>query len=90
MKTALLSYADVGPFVAKCDDPNMAQDPIVCEVVKQLDQACREAGFFYVVLFLPNFVFIILFIAKLLLLIVGSLIFMSLCCTDFRRWEFSG
>ncbi|KAG8641194.1 probable 2-oxoglutarate-dependent dioxygenase At3g50210 isoform X2 [Manihot esculenta] len=39
---------DVGPFVAKCDDPNMAQDPIVCEVVKQLDQACREAGFFYV------------------------------------------
>ncbi|XP_021301219.1 probable 2-oxoglutarate-dependent dioxygenase At3g50210 isoform X3 [Herrania umbratica] len=26
----------------------MAQDPGVCEVVKQLDQACREAGFFYV------------------------------------------
>ncbi|XP_021301220.1 probable 2-oxoglutarate-dependent dioxygenase At3g50210 isoform X4 [Herrania umbratica] len=25
----------------------MAQDPGVCEVVKQLDQACREAGFFY-------------------------------------------
>ncbi|XP_050205935.1 probable 2-oxoglutarate-dependent dioxygenase At3g50210 isoform X2 [Mercurialis annua] len=39
---------DVSPLVAKFDDPNMAQDPIVCEVVKQLDQACREAGFFYV------------------------------------------
>ncbi|XP_065876233.1 probable 2-oxoglutarate-dependent dioxygenase At3g50210 isoform X2 [Euphorbia lathyris] len=26
----------------------MAQDSTVCEVVKQLDQACREAGFFYV------------------------------------------
>ncbi|XWS41865.1 hypothetical protein CRYUN_Cryun17cG0119500 [Craigia yunnanensis] len=26
----------------------MAQDPGVCEVVKQLDEACREAGFFYV------------------------------------------
>ncbi|XVF15511.1 hypothetical protein REPUB_Repub09cG0160200 [Reevesia pubescens] len=26
----------------------MAQDPGVCELVKQLDEACREAGFFYV------------------------------------------
>ncbi|EEF29126.1 probable 2-oxoglutarate-dependent dioxygenase At3g50210 isoform X2 [Ricinus communis] len=39
---------DVSPLVAKCDDPNVAQEPAVCEVVKQLDQACREAGFFYV------------------------------------------
>ncbi|KAF2295341.1 hypothetical protein GH714_032607 [Hevea brasiliensis] len=48
METSLLSSADIGPLVAKCDDPNMARDPTVCEVVKQLDQACREAGFFYV------------------------------------------
>ncbi|KAK0603080.1 hypothetical protein LWI29_001181 [Acer saccharum] len=26
----------------------MGEDPGVCRVVKQLDQACREAGFFYV------------------------------------------
>jgi isopenicillin N synthase-like dioxygenase len=38
--------------VAKCDDPKRVQDPDVLEVVGQLDQACREAGFFYVVLFL--------------------------------------
>ncbi|WRX09841.1 Oxoglutarate/iron-dependent dioxygenase - like 10 [Theobroma cacao] len=39
---------DIAPLLAKWDDPKMAQDPGVCEVVKQLDQACREAGFFYV------------------------------------------
>ncbi|KAE8696223.1 putative 2-oxoglutarate-dependent dioxygenase [Hibiscus syriacus] len=38
---------DIAPLLAKCDDPKMAQDPGVCEVVKQLDKACREAGFFY-------------------------------------------
>ncbi|XP_021301218.1 probable 2-oxoglutarate-dependent dioxygenase At3g50210 isoform X2 [Herrania umbratica] len=38
---------DIAPLLAKWDDPKMAQDPGVCEVVKQLDQACREAGFFY-------------------------------------------
>lgn len=38
---------DVAPLLAKCDDPKMVQDPGVREVVKQLDQACREAGFFY-------------------------------------------
>ncbi|TYJ14199.1 hypothetical protein E1A91_A10G101500v1 [Gossypium mustelinum] len=38
---------DVAPLFAKCDDPKMVQDPGVREVVKQLDQACREAGFFY-------------------------------------------
>nr|KJB71114.1 hypothetical protein B456_011G106500 [Gossypium raimondii] len=38
---------DVAPLLAKCDDPKMVQDPAVREVVKQLDQACREAGFFY-------------------------------------------
>ncbi|XP_015870863.1 probable 2-oxoglutarate-dependent dioxygenase At3g50210 isoform X1 [Ziziphus jujuba] len=39
---------DIGPLLAKCGDPKMAQDPGVSQVVKQLDQACREAGFFYV------------------------------------------
>ncbi|KAJ8770782.1 hypothetical protein K2173_021429 [Erythroxylum novogranatense] len=39
---------DISSLLARCEDPNMAQDPGVCEVVKQLDQACREAGFFYV------------------------------------------
>ncbi|XP_038723761.1 probable 2-oxoglutarate-dependent dioxygenase At3g50210 isoform X2 [Tripterygium wilfordii] len=42
-----LPVIDVSPLLAKCDDPNLAQDPGVCEVVKQLDQACRETGFFY-------------------------------------------
>ena len=41
---------DISPLLAKCDDPKMAEDPGVCEVVKQLDRACTEAGFFYVVL----------------------------------------
>ena len=31
------------------DDPKMAEDPNVAEVVRQLDKACRETGFFYVV-----------------------------------------
>lgn len=39
---------DIGPLVEKWDDPNMAEDTGVAEVVRQLDQACREAGFFYV------------------------------------------
>ncbi|XP_023763150.1 probable 2-oxoglutarate-dependent dioxygenase At3g50210 isoform X2 [Lactuca sativa] len=39
---------DISPLVAKCDDPNVAQDKDVAEVVRLLDQACREAGFFYV------------------------------------------
>ncbi|KAK8304934.1 hypothetical protein V6Z12_D03G027600 [Gossypium hirsutum] len=39
---------DVGPLVAKGDDLKMGQDPSVREVIKQLDQACRETGFFYV------------------------------------------
>ncbi|KAK3221825.1 hypothetical protein Dsin_008850 [Dipteronia sinensis] len=39
---------DISLLLAKCDDPKMGEDPGVCRVVKQLDQACREAGFFYV------------------------------------------
>ncbi|KAK3022301.1 hypothetical protein RJ639_046159 [Escallonia herrerae] len=40
--------ANISPLLAKWDDPNMAEDKGVAEVVRQLDQACREAGFFYV------------------------------------------
>ncbi|KAL2241652.1 UNVERIFIED_CONTAM: putative 2-oxoglutarate-dependent dioxygenase [Sesamum indicum] len=39
---------DISPLVEKGDDPNLAQDEGVAEVVRQLDRACREAGFFYV------------------------------------------
>ncbi|XAR57770.1 Aminocyclopropanecarboxylate oxidase [Bertholletia excelsa] len=39
---------DISPLVAKWDDPNMAHDQAVDEVVRQIDKACREAGFFYV------------------------------------------
>lgn len=39
---------DIAPLLAKWDDPKLAQDLGVCEVFKQLDQACKEAGFFYV------------------------------------------
>lgn len=39
---------DISPFLAKCDDPNTVEDEGVSSVVRQLDQACREAGFFYV------------------------------------------
>ncbi|CAN6562925.1 unnamed protein product [Malus baccata var. baccata] len=39
---------DIAPLLAKSDDPKMGQDPDVAQVVKQLDRACKEAGFFYV------------------------------------------
>ncbi|CAN0918064.1 Probable 2-oxoglutarate-dependent dioxygenase At3g50210 [Linum grandiflorum] len=39
---------DMGPLLRKSDDPDMGSDPGVAQVVQQLDQACREAGFFYV------------------------------------------
>lgn len=41
--------ADISPLLAKSDDPKMAQDPEVLDVVAQLDKACTQAGFFYVV-----------------------------------------
>ena len=47
--------ADISPLVEKWDDSNMTQDDGVMEVVRQLDKACREAGFFYVVIFLILF-----------------------------------
>ncbi|TQD73714.1 hypothetical protein C1H46_040756 [Malus baccata] len=39
---------DIAPLLAKSDDPKMGQDPDVAQVVRQLDRACKEAGFFYV------------------------------------------
>jgi isopenicillin N synthase-like dioxygenase len=42
-------HADISPLLAKSDDPNMVEDPAVLDVVTQLDKACTEAGFFYVV-----------------------------------------
>ncbi|GAB2231728.1 hypothetical protein Droror1_Dr00010740 [Drosera rotundifolia] len=40
---------DISPLLAKSGDPGMAEDPPgMCEVVRELGQACREAGFFYV------------------------------------------
>jgi isopenicillin N synthase-like dioxygenase len=43
------TYADIGPLVQQKADPHMAEDPQVMNVVRQLDEACREIGFFYVV-----------------------------------------
>jgi isopenicillin N synthase-like dioxygenase len=40
---------DIGPLVEKIDDPSMANDADLMEVVRMLDDACKEAGFFYVV-----------------------------------------
>ncbi|KAL8473049.1 hypothetical protein ACS0TY_030043 [Phlomoides rotata] len=39
---------DITSLVEKWNHPNMAQHEGVAEVVRQLDRACREAGFFYV------------------------------------------
>ncbi|XP_039130713.1 probable 2-oxoglutarate-dependent dioxygenase At3g50210 [Dioscorea cayenensis subsp. rotundata] len=39
---------DIGPLVDKADDPKMAEDKQVLEVVRLLDEACKMAGFFYV------------------------------------------
>lgn len=39
---------DIRSLLEKADDPNMAEDEGVLKVVKQLDWACKEAGFFYV------------------------------------------
>lgn len=65
--------ADISPLLAKSDDPKMAEDPGVLDVVAQLDKACTEAGFFYVVI-LPSlnlFFFYPLLLLLLLLLLCG-------------------
>lgn len=38
---------DIGPFLDKFNDPKMAEDEEVLKVVRKLDEACKEAGFFY-------------------------------------------
>lgn len=38
----------------KADDPKMAEDKQVLEVVRLLDEACKMAGFFYVVHLIIN------------------------------------
>ncbi|CAA0385437.1 unnamed protein product [Arabidopsis thaliana] len=44
-----LPVIDISRLLLKCDDPDMAEDVGVAEVVQQLDKACRDAGFFYVI-----------------------------------------
>ncbi|CAD6335691.1 unnamed protein product [Miscanthus lutarioriparius] len=39
---------DISPLVEKIDDPSMANDKDLLQVVRFLDDACKEAGFFYV------------------------------------------
>ncbi|KAL6642982.1 hypothetical protein ACP70R_021163 [Stipagrostis hirtigluma subsp. patula] len=39
---------DISPLVEKIDDPNMANDNDLLQVVRMLDQACREGAFCYV------------------------------------------
>ncbi|TVU51152.1 hypothetical protein EJB05_02560, partial [Eragrostis curvula] len=40
--------SDIGPLVEKIDDPDMANDKNLLEVVQMLNYACKEVGFFYV------------------------------------------
>lgn len=39
---------DISPLLEKFNDPMMAEDEGVLKVARQLDDACKEAGFFYV------------------------------------------
>ncbi|PNX84192.1 putative iron/ascorbate oxidoreductase [Trifolium pratense] len=48
MDFSSIPIIDISPLLAKSDDPKMADDPAVLDVVTQLDKACTEAGFFYV------------------------------------------
>jgi len=47
---SFLSLPDISPLVEKIDDPSMANDKDLLQVVRLLDDACKEAGFFYVVI----------------------------------------
>lgn len=40
---------DIAPLVERIDDPNMANDKDLLQVVQMLDGACKNVGFFYVV-----------------------------------------
>jgi hypothetical protein len=46
----VLLLSDIGPLVEKIDDPSMVNDRDLLGVVRMLDDACKEAGFFYVVI----------------------------------------
>ena len=43
------SLLDIAPLVEKIDDPDMVNDKDLQEVVRMLDEACKDVGFFYVV-----------------------------------------
>lgn len=61
LKSFVLYDTDISPLVAKCDDPNAMEDKDVAEVVRLLDKACRDAGFFYVVISYPCFIRFLIF-----------------------------
>ncbi|CAG7869656.1 unnamed protein product, partial [Brassica rapa] len=49
-----LPIIDISPLLVKCaackcDDPDMMDDTGVVKVVRKLDRACRDVGFFYVI-----------------------------------------
>ncbi|XP_018515365.1 probable 2-oxoglutarate-dependent dioxygenase At3g49630 isoform X8 [Brassica rapa] len=49
-----LPIIDISPLLVKCaackcDDPDMMDDTGVAKVVRKLDRACRDVGFFYVI-----------------------------------------
>jgi len=48
--SSFLPLPDISPLVEKIDDPSMANDKDLLQVVRLLDDACKEAGFFYVVI----------------------------------------
>ncbi|KFK23625.1 hypothetical protein AALP_AAs58509U000100, partial [Arabis alpina] len=39
----------ISPLLLKCDGSDMMEDAGMAEVVRKLDQACRDIGFFYVI-----------------------------------------
>lgn len=59
----------------------MGEDPDVYNVVQQLDQACREAGFFYVVIYNFSFWLILFFEVTEMEFLVFDYVTMILLCT---------
>ncbi|XP_073361271.1 homoarginine-6-hydroxylase 2-ODD-233 isoform X8 [Aegilops tauschii subsp. strangulata] len=43
-----IPLVDISALVEKVDDPGMAGDGDLLDVVRELDRACKDAGFFYV------------------------------------------
>ncbi|KXG19251.1 hypothetical protein SORBI_3010G029700 [Sorghum bicolor] len=48
MDSDAIPLIDIAPLVERIDDPNMANDKDLLQVVQMLDGACKNAGFFYV------------------------------------------